>query len=773
MWWPFEPEMTGKHEYQFFYSFQRRLSLLVLSVVVPALLLILYLAHEQYEREKAEALSETRHRAEAIAGETERIVGGARQVLAILSRLPAVVNNDPEACNAEFSAFHKQFPMYGDIVGIKPNGDVFYSAVPLVRKINLADRLYFRKAAKEMTFSLGEYHIGRITGKPGIASASPIIGPGGKFKGVIALSLDLEWLNKCVTAAELPRDSYITMFDRRGTILARYPDPEHWMGRNVSETVQAGDILKPDKSTAETVDTGSLDRVFPMASGRGTDNSVHFCVGVSNEAIYAHARQTFIRNGILLVAIALLASVAVWLGGNYFIRRPIKKIAVGADELSAGNLSVRVRAGGELKEIDQLAFSFNNMASALEKVNRALRTLINCNNALIHADSEKSFLEEICRIIVEDGKYLMAWIGYPQKDAEKTVLPVAYAGRDDGYLSAVKVSWEDNELGRGPTGTAIRTGELQVRNNRLDDPSLVPWREEAAKRGYASAIGLPLRHGKKCYGALTIFSTATNIFIEEENKLLQELAGNIAFGITTLRMRVKKRMADEQLKISNEQLRNLTIHLELIREEERTNLAREIHDELGQMLLALNMDLSWFRDKYGDHEPIFDKTVSMLHNLNTTIQSVKRICTELRPSLLDDFGLVAAIEWQLNEFQKRTGIECVFLTEPDEIQLDRERSTALFRIFQEALTNILKHADATKVTARLTQVNGSVFLEVHDNGKGIKKEQISKPKSFGLMEMRERAYPWGGKVDITGFDGKGTTVKISMPQADNMPKSPK
>ena len=421
---------------------------------------------------------------------------------------------------------------------------------------------------------------------------------------------------------------------------------------------------------------------------------------------------------------------------------------------------------GEVTQVINISRDISERKKAseeMEKVNRALRTLSKCNAALIHSSDEQVFLNEICRIIVEDGKYLMTWIGYPQSDKEKTVLPVAYAGQEAGYLSAAKVTWKDDEWGRGPTGTAIRTGTVCVQNNRLDDPIMAPWREEAAKRGFASAISLPLMSGGECLGALTIFSSTIDIFIEHECVLLKELADNIAYGITAMRTHAKNRLAEKWLRASNEELRNLAAHLQSIREDERTNIAREIHDELGQTLTALKIDLSWFRDKYGDHSQILDKIQSMLDILNVTIQTVKRICTELRPSLLDDFGIVAAMEWQSNEFQKRTGIKCTVSAEPEDIELDKDRSTALFRIFQEALTNILKHAQATNVITNLKQSHESVILEVIDNGKGIKEGQLSKPQSFGLIGMRERVHPWGGVVAITGDEGRSTMVKVSMP----------
>ncbi len=223
------------------------------------------------------------------------------------------------------------------------------------------------------------------------------------------------------------------------------------------------------------------------------------------------------------------------------------------------------------------------------------------------------------------------------------------------------------------------------------------------------------------------------------------------------------RKMTSELNESNEQLRNLAAHLQSVREEERIKIAREIHDELGQTLTALKMELSWFREKYGDHKSIFDKSGTMLDVISTTIRAVRRMCTELRPSILDDFGLIEAMRWQADEFQRRTRIECTVDSAPEDINLDKELCTALFRIFQEALTNVLKHTRATEVTSILTKDGDNITLEIIDNGKGIRDEELSKPQSYGLLGMRERVHPWGGKVEISLYKNRGTKLKVSIP----------
>ncbi len=231
----------------------------------------------------------------------------------------------------------------------------------------------------------------------------------------------------------------------------------------------------------------------------------------------------------------------------------------------------------------------------------------------------------------------------------------------------------------------------------------------------------------------------------------------------------ERKLAESAIKKSEEQLRNLTSYLQKVGEIERTNIAREIHDELGQTLTVLKMDLSWLSRRLEDNQiSLLEKTDAMSHLISKTIQTVKKISTELRPGLLDDLGLSAAIEWQAEEFQKRTGIKCKISMEPKDITFDRDRNTAIFRIFQETLTNIARHAGATEVSVSLKQKVGRIELTVRDNGRGITEEELANPKSFGLIGIRERVKIFGGNNTIKGVPGQGTTVTVRMPVRDMM-----
>jgi signal transduction histidine kinase len=224
---------------------------------------------------------------------------------------------------------------------------------------------------------------------------------------------------------------------------------------------------------------------------------------------------------------------------------------------------------------------------------------------------------------------------------------------------------------------------------------------------------------------------------------------------------VELHMKSERLRESEDKLRRLAAHLISVREEERAHIAREIHDELGQVLTGIKMEVGWLQKRL--KEPaLLEKTESMSKLIDSTVQTVRKIATGLRPEMLDDMGLVAAVGWQAKEFQKRTGIRCRAKL-PPESKFDLEISTCVFRIFQEILTNVARHSRATRVDVELAVSEDRFLLEVIDNGVGIADSDLNGRKSLGLLGMQERAMLFGGEVGITGTPGQGTRVSVSIP----------
>jgi len=231
----------------------------------------------------------------------------------------------------------------------------------------------------------------------------------------------------------------------------------------------------------------------------------------------------------------------------------------------------------------------------------------------------------------------------------------------------------------------------------------------------------------------------------------------------------ERAMTEQRLRSSEENLRALAAHLQSVREEERIHIAREIHDELGQALTGLKFDIGKLaKTACRDDPETGEKIAGLSQNIDRIINSVRRIASGLRPEVLDEIGLSAAIEWQAREFQRRTGVRCTVEIEPGFGDPDKERSTALFRIFQELLTNVARHANATRVNARLADDHG-LSLVVEDNGRGVRSEELEGNKSLGFLGLKERVLAFGGSIDVRGEEGKGTKVSVLIPNLQQQP----
>ncbi len=232
----------------------------------------------------------------------------------------------------------------------------------------------------------------------------------------------------------------------------------------------------------------------------------------------------------------------------------------------------------------------------------------------------------------------------------------------------------------------------------------------------------------------------------------------------------ERSLTEQRLRSSEENLRALASHLQSVREEERIHIAREIHDELGQALTGLKFDLASFSKNFdGDSAELrAEKQQGLSAAIDRIINSVRRISSGLRPEVLDEIGLAAALDWQAREFQRRTGIRCNVNISTRFADPDKERSTALFRVFQELLTNVARHANATRVNVSLAD-GAALALTVEDNGRGIREDEIEGRRSLGVLGLRERVLAFGGSIDIKGEEGKGTRVSVSIPTAVQQP----
>ncbi len=276
----------------------------------------------------------------------------------------------------------------------------------------------------------------------------------------------------------------------------------------------------------------------------------------------------------------------------------------------------------------------------------------------------------------------------------------------------------------------------------------------------------------RCIREQSAFQSEYRLYREQDKKelwvfgqALPELNanGSLAGFVGTITDITDRMNSEIEIDSSRKQLRALTVRLQNIREEERTQIAREIHDDLGQSLTGLKMDIAWLNNNVANATEAIQKRMNIMMSLvDSTIQKVRKLATDLRPGILDDIGLAAAIEWHGKDISERTGLKFSFHLD-EELNIDEKRSTAFFRIYQESLTNVIRHAHAKNISVILRKESNNIFLIINDDGKGIAHHEIINPRSIGLLGMKERASSFNGDMQVIGQPNAGTTIRVRIP----------
>jgi len=463
----------------------------------------------------------------------------------------------------------------------------------------------------------------------------------------------------------------------------------------------------------------------------------------------AHLREFDIRTknfmifaGLTLMSILFLA-FCFTLKLQSVISKPILSLAETAKKISlTSNYAIRVQHEGE-DEIGVLVSGFNEMLSQIEKREKAL--------AKNQGDLEEKIIE--CKLAGEEVEKSEASI--------RTILDNAF----DAII------------------TMDAQGVIETWNLRAS--SIFGWHANEAIGKKLQDLIIPTQYRESHRTGLARFlATGESEILNQQIEIsgLHRNGGNFPVEISVSETKIEnsyiftgiirditqRKKAEQDLIQSRERLRNLNNQLQSVREEEKAYIAREIHDELGQALTMLKFDVSWLEKETSQKNPtVSEKTQSMKALIENTIRVVQRIATELRPQMLDIMGLCETFKWQSNEFHKRTGTICELIIEPEEIVVDPERSTALFRIYQAALTNVARYAKANRVQTSFKRELNNLVLEIADNGIGMDEKIADDPHSLGLIGIRERVLAWGGKFHLHSDLGKGTTLTIVIPLSDS------
>jgi PAS domain S-box-containing protein len=415
---------------------------------------------------------------------------------------------------------------------------------------------------------------------------------------------------------------------------------------------------------------------------------------------------------------------------------------------------------------NQLEQRVEERTEALMRTNRLLRLLSECNQALVTLDDEQELIRAICQIMHEQGGYRMAWVGYAEQDTQRTVRPVAHAGREEGYLDQIKVSWADNDLGRGPTGLAIREGRVFQCTDFATRPEVGPWKDEALRRGFRSSISLPLFADGRPFGALTVYSGQPSAFDADQVSLLQELAGDLAYGIVTLRGRQQRDVMRRNLEEKTVQLRSLASEIIQAEEGERRRIARVLHDQLQQLIAAARYQVESLKGMWDD--PAYLEAVGRVDaTMGESLKVSRSLTTELSPPVRHDGQLEPVLEWLAVLMKQKHGLSVDVLSEGERTLKGEELIILLYQSVRELLFNVAKHAKVNVASVVIREGEGGVTLVVEDSGAGFDTRLLERsPRvagGYGIFSIRERLTLHGGRLDIESTPGKGSRFTLWVP----------
>ncbi|MCP3925813.1 MAG: response regulator [Desulfobacterales bacterium] len=440
-------------------------------------------------------------------------------------------------------------------------------------------------------------------------------------------------------------------------------------------------------------------------------------------------------------------------GADAFLTKPVESIELVAQV----NVMLRI------KRVETLLMEEKNkLTEEVENRTRSLKALTESNRALLHANNEQELVQDICQIIVKQGRYKLSWVAYAEKNEEKSVRMIAQYGYNDGYLESLNISWGDGKNGHGPIGRTIRTGRLHIVREISTNEKYKSWREEAIRHGYASIVSLPIILNDKTIGALNIYAEDSNAFDKSEVELLMELSRDLSYGIMSMRMKLDRERAEKHIHL-------LTQELIKAQETERQRIARDLHDKIAQDLATLKIASETIFDKYpGVVSDLSDKFTRFSEILKESIDSVRNLAHDLQPPSIERIGLVNSMYQHCQDFAATSGIKVDFFSAGiEELNLNFDTGINLYRLIQESLNNVNKHAGCKNVTIKFIASYPNIILRIEDDGIGfnVDKRLLSalKEKRMGLKSMEERVNLLNGKFNIQSKRGMGTKLFIEVP----------
>lgn len=756
-----------------FSSLRSRLIVLVLLAIIPAIFLFGYTVVEQQRIAAEDVQADAQWLTRLMVAEQERVIDNTRQLLLTLSHLSSVRQRTWEDCNPLLTELLVQYPSYANLGVASPEGVVLCSALQTGRSVDLSDHRFFQRTVETGSFSAGNYRFDETLGVPIVNFGYPVL-EDDRLQFVVFTALDLNWLNQTMNKPQLPEGSALIMADAEGTILLHFPDPGEWVGRQITDSPITQRLVDNAEGVELLEGVDQVSRLYAFTPLNDTAISGYSLgVGISEEIAFATANQLLIRQIIGLSAVFIFAVLAAWIGGEVFFLRRLRSLLDATERLAAGDLSARTGlpyGGGELS---QLARSFDQMGEVLERreiererieteivrQNRDLSILNTITGAVSSSLELPEILESLKNLLAERLNIPGGVIFFYDEFDDSLYVEAAW-----GVPAAVL-----SEIKRIPTGSYHY--ERVVREKMaVHEPDLQPvvqnvYQElEVVRPSWQSYLCIPLLAKDQVQGVLDLFSKSAGGFSEDQITLLSTLGRQVGVAIQNARL-------FEQIWAGRRRLQMLSQELLEVQESERRHISRELHDEIGQALTAVKVNLQAARRALPSEEILaqLDESIDVVER---TLEQVRDLSLDLRPSLLDDLGVVAALRWYIDRQAQRAGFEAQFTADLPELRLPSELETTCFRVVQEALTNIIRHANASHVKVELRERDQTLELFIRDDGIGFDvdavMERAAGDLSLGLLGMQERVQLVSGQFEIVSDPAKGTEIRAVFPLAQQL-----
>jgi signal transduction histidine kinase/CheY-like chemotaxis protein/HAMP domain-containing protein len=554
-----------------FASLRARLLLLVAVALVPAFALTFWVQYQHLLDRQAELGVLAQRIAHSRALEFGEKIEDTRSLLGIIAGLP-MVKSDPAlaGCSELLAAMKQNLPIYGNFGVAMADGKVGCSATPFDREKppQVADRRWYRDALETRRFTIGEYLVGRVTGLHSITFGLPVFGAGDEPASVAFAAVDLGWLSDSVAGLALPEDAALVVLDKSGRILARHPNHAEWVGKTHPQAAHFLAAAAGEEGLFEGRGGDGMIRRGAFARVPGSNGELTVYFGLRSDSAVNEIRSEFGSSLAIMAAILLAGFGLAWLAAEALVLRRARRLTETANRLAAGDLAARSGLA-DPDEIGKLAGALDAMADAvavredrLARTNRALRIVGASNHELLTRNDDAMLLGAVCRLIVEEGGFAAAWIGRRHDNDAKSVGLLASHGVGAALMAELqKVTWDDAATGQLPVGAAIREQRTVVIHHIAASALDAKWCAAAARDDIASAAALPLMVSGAVWGAIGIFSRERDAFSAEEVALLGEAASDLAFGLTTLRVRANEQAAREANRLKSEFLASMSHEL--------------------------------------------------------------------------------------------------------------------------------------------------------------------------------------------------------------------